>query len=1261
MIDAKSRIFKGTTRFEPQRQLGSGGFGEVYQVYDKERDVVVALKTLRNTDPEALYRFKQEFRAIADIVHPNLVTLYELLSDGEQWFFTMELVRGVNFLQYINSCNKENKHTRLNHLRKAVIQLAEGIHTLHNANKLHCDLKPSNVLVTEKGRVIILDFGLVTELKKRIAETFLHYGTPEYVAPEIVIGAPATKASDWYSLGVMLYEVLSGNLPFDNTFGDVLTEKQLYEPLPPSSLVPDLPADLDALCQDLLKIDPDKRPTGDLVLKRLGAFHTSALTPVVAANNSQSSFLIGRESHLASLKDSFQALKQENIAINYVQGLSGMGKSVLIRHFLDELLIDEPNTVVLTGRCYEQESVPYKAFDNVIDNLAQYLKTLPPEEIISLIPSNASALARLFPVLRQVEGFSVGRIKVAIPDSQELRRRAFLALRQLFTELGNQHPVIIYIDDLQWGDLDSVSLLNELLRSPNPPKLFLIFSYRSDEIETSPFLKALFSSPTISSVTNTQKITVNELLEVDARRLVLELLDKQKVSEERVDLIVRESAGNPFFIHELVRYAQENTRLRKLIPNAREMRSSLLLSKHSLSDDSSSSASLDPESLEDASIPIMHLEDVIYSRITQLPLAAQRLMEIIAVVGQPIERRIVKRAASLTVEEPAAVALLRTNNLIRIRGLQVSDKIEVYHDRIRETIIKKLSKDKLKEYHTNIVTILESTEGIDPEDLIVHFQGAGNYQKAGEYACLAADKAAETLAFDHASKLYRIAIDFQPQEARLANLEEKLGVALANAGRTIEAAQAYLLAAGENNERFKVLKLKQVAAEQLLRGGHIDEGLSVLRDILSELGMTLPKNPWHSALLFLIGRFRLWLRGLDFKERDIKDIPYEQIVKIDICWSAATGLVMIDTIRGSEFQVRYLLYALELGDIYRLSRAFCWEIAFSATSTTFQKGNRVEKFSKLAKSLVDKVDNPHAEGLFLLMSGISSFLLGQWSESYELNKKAGKILRTQCTGVSWEAYTAELFLLRSLFFMGRFQEIFERAFVGVKEAQERGNLYAETSLRTRVSYINYLILDEPDSAMNEIDEAMEKWSQSGFHAQHYYSCLARGEIFLYSNKVEEVWSLTKEYWPKLKRSMMLKVQILLIESLHLKARAAICVAIKDNMPAPVLKTIERIANRLLKENTACSLGFAHSAFAALACFNKNYDEAIKHLSTAESQFAIVNMDLYKAVAQRARGKLTQGTQGNSLVQEAEELIKAQQVQNIEAFSQMLLPGNWERK
>jgi hypothetical protein len=144
----RADTFHGTERFELRRRLGSGGFGVVYEAYDREHDAIVALKTLQQLRAEALYRFKHEFRALADIAHPNLITLYELSAADEHWFFTMELVEGVNFLSYVLP---QAQHAHLvprpdmNRLRGAFRQLSEGVRALHQAGKLHCDLKPSNV------------------------------------------------------------------------------------------------------------------------------------------------------------------------------------------------------------------------------------------------------------------------------------------------------------------------------------------------------------------------------------------------------------------------------------------------------------------------------------------------------------------------------------------------------------------------------------------------------------------------------------------------------------------------------------------------------------------------------------------------------------------------------------------------------------------------------------------------------------------------------------------------------------------------------------------------------------------------------------------------------------------------------------------------------------------------------------------------------------------------------------------------------------
>ena len=231
-------------RFEVLRLLGEGGMGVVHAARDTERDEVVALKSLRHLGGEALLRFKHEFRALQDLHHPNLVALGELLEEDDDWFYSMELVEGVDVLTWIDGDRDR--------LRDVLRQLAAGLGALHQAGKVHRDIKPSNVLVTHAGRVVLVDFGLVTESRAPESSDPSIVGTAAYMAPEQAASRPVGPAADWYAVGCILYEALTGRLPFEGTTIEVLMHKLEREPPLPSQLV-SVPGDLDALCGELLR------------------------------------------------------------------------------------------------------------------------------------------------------------------------------------------------------------------------------------------------------------------------------------------------------------------------------------------------------------------------------------------------------------------------------------------------------------------------------------------------------------------------------------------------------------------------------------------------------------------------------------------------------------------------------------------------------------------------------------------------------------------------------------------------------------------------------------------------------------------------------------------------------------------------------------------------------------------------------------------------------------------------------------------------
>ncbi len=1219
--------------YELQGELGRGGMGVVYRALDRRHGRTVALKTMQGLDATTLVRFKEEFRRLAGLSHPNLVALHELVGEGLNWFFTMELVEGTSLLQYVRGCNVPVPSTRVvppgetlawrrpsgldpaqeARLRDVLRQLAGAVHFLHQSGRLHRDIKPGNVMVTPQGRVVLLDFGLATELDRRGQHQSLHVaGTIAYMAPEQAACRAVSSASDWYAVGVLLYEALTGRLPFDGTMTQILLDKQQHDPAPPEALVPGLPTDLAALCRELLRRPPEARPTGEEILQRLGGPVTAAVPAAPPIPECQ---LVGREPHLAQLQAAFAAMRQGETITVFVHGRSGAGKSALLQCFLDDLR-QQGEAVVLAGRCYEQESVPYKALDSLVDGLNRFLNHLPRSEVEALLPRDLAALARVFPVLADLRPPGERRM-AEIGDPQEVRRRGQAALRELLARLGDRRPLVLAIDDLQWGDVDSALLLANLLRPPDAPVLLLLASYRREDAQTSPCLRALREALPQQGGPACRELPVEPLDPEQRRQLARSLLGSSEEANRQAEAVAEQSGGYPFFVYELVQYLRTGQAL-------------------------------------EAPDQDLTLSGVLWARVGQLTPSAQRLLEVVAVAGRPLSQAQACTAAKLGEDERTALASLRAARLLRGVGPADREEIETYHDRVRETVLARLDAATRRDHHRRLAEVLQAAANADPETLAVHWDGAGEPERAGGYYAQAADQAAETLAFERAANLYRLALERMPADrVRIRQLRTRLGDALANAGRGAQAAGAYLQVADDASGGER-LELQRRAALQLLSCGHVDAGLDVLRAVLAAVGMCIPATPRRALSALLWERLRLWLRGLRFTSRPASEIPASEMLPLDACATAAVGLSLVETMHGAYFQARSLRLALQVGEPRHLVTALAMEAGHESASGG-RSLKRAERLLRLADELARPTGDPYCRALVDLAGGITAALAGRWRQGAESCERAEAIFRESCRGVMWELGTAYRFGLWPRMFMGQAAAIERRLPLLLREAHDRDDLYTVTNLTLVIGTFARLAADEPARARAELGEVMARWSRSGFHVQHMNRLYDEVQIDLYEGDAAGAWRRLQEGWGFIEHSYLLLVQQVRVFLYHLRARCALAMAAAAPDPSPYLHQAAVDARRLRRQRVPWADALTRLVDAGVA-HGRGEPTAAALYSEAADLLSGVDMLGYAAAAQGRRGELLGGEEGQQVIRQAHALMAAEGIRNVERMIALLAPA-----
>ena len=1097
-------MFPTTTRFREIDVLGKGGMGVVYRAYDAESARVVALKTVRRPSGDDLYHLKEEFRALTGISHPNLVELHELFVDGEQSFFTMELIEGTGVLEHLwgdgtTATGPGIPPDGIARLDAVLPQVVAGIAALHDEGRLHRDLKPSNVMVSWEGRAVVLDFGLALAWREAAVDpSAASYGTQRYMSPEQLEGAALTPASDWFALGVLLFEALTGTLPYRGTVAEILEQQRLGPPSP-AERVPGIPARLDALVKALLQPQPSARPGVGEILQMLHETPTprSSLRLLVPA---EAPFL-GRERELEALREGAAQVDSVGLSLVTVEGVSGIGKTELLRRFLATMEA-EAGTVILRGRCQPRESVRFKAFDGLVDALSRHLRRLG-DGAAAFRPADLRDLLRLFPVIARVTGFDLahGDEGATSNDPRATRRRAFAALRSVFTRLGASVRLVLWIDDAHWADEDSVALLRALLLSPDAPRALVIASWQRELGGASSMVAAVEALGRSLPPGAHTALCVEPLGHADARALARRIVGEREVD---LDVLLTESGGTPYYLTELCRRARE----------------------------------LPPEA-----VARLRLSDVIGERLDALHSAERTLLEFVAVAGRPLPRLLLVKASGVGGHARRALLRLGEMRLGRTTGSADDELVEPWHDRVRAAVLEACPADRKRSTHLRVAEAMMTFPEADPEALVMHLEGAGDPVRAASFAVAAAERAEQALAFDRAAGLYGVALAHPPADASISELWRRRADALVACGRGGDAAEAFVRAADSASDATAgdVLDLRRRAAEQFLFSGRYEEGLRVMRVVLDAVGVSLPSSPRAATLSSLAGRARFLARSLGplfLRGRRAPVSPQ----RLDALWTACAALSMVQPALADAMGVQHLLESLDLGDPSRAVRALGYEATCESSLGGSFFRERSRKLLAETARLAAETGRPYDQAWSLMAEGTAAWLRADWASSFDRCDAALAVYTRECRGVAWETATSRIYALSSLALMGRFGELGRRLPEALNEAEANGDRFALGGYSVGQHGLHWVASGRLDAWQALAERARSTWLPGSFHLQRYSHLVAATQADLARGDGWGAFQRIESEWPALEAAQFLRLEVPGVELLQLRARAALACA-----------------------------------------------------------------------------------------------------------------------
>jgi predicted ATPase len=808
-------------RYRLDAELGMGGMGVVYRAHDAllDREVAVKLLSQSGLGTEGRERMLREAQAIAKLNHPNIVQVHDAGQLDGTPFIVMELVEG------------ESLHDRPPKDFPGIVtvasQICAALEHAHQHGIIHRDLKPENVILGPDGSAKLMDFGLARSVASRLTTEGEITGTVFYLAPELALGQDFDGRADLYSLGVMLYELTTGELPFSK--GDPLTVISQHihaSALPPRSKNPQIPPLLEQLLLQLLSKDPADRPeSAEAVLKMLEG--ASLLDPQAETDRELSLVarivrgkFVGRAAELKQAKALWAQVDAGQGQTLLISGEPGIGKTRFLRELATPLEV--AGGIALIGEAYEEGGAPYAPFGQVLRRALQRASQ-DGLKVPQLILADLLALApELLPYYPDVPANPPLK-----PEAEQ--QRQFESVVAFCSSLSSGAPLLLAIDDAHWADSGSLALLRHLARRIRRQRLLLAASYREVELdEARPLHEALLDLDRNRLAT---RMKLGRFTREETHDLLLAIFE-EAITPEFLDAIYRQTEGNPFFVEEVCKALVEGGKL--YFENGRWHR----------------------PSMDELEIP-QSVRMAIQSRVTALPETTQEVLRLAAVLGREFEYETLAEASELD-EEALIDALESAQRAQLIEEINGGGDLSFsfVHALIPSTVAEGVRTLRRRRLHRRAADAIQKIRPQNYEAIAYHFEEAGEEALSLEYYLKAGERAAKAYANPEAERHFIAALDLVEDKPERARLLGELALVQARRSKFGLAIEKWL----EGIELYRALGAQESMARYYARAtraaweaGDVPRGLALGKEGMQALDGA-PESPGLADLYHEAGR-----------------------------------------------------------------------------------------------------------------------------------------------------------------------------------------------------------------------------------------------------------------------------------------------------------------------------------------------------------------------------------------------------------------------